>query len=387
MLDHLKILDFTTLLPGPYATMMFADFGAEVIHVESPDRHDLTRSMFTDDGEDSPVHLYLNRSKQSLALDLKQPESVEAIKRLVMSHDIIVEQFRPGVMERFGLGYEQLREINPAIIYCSITGYGQTGSYRQKPGHDNNFLALSGIASYTGTKPKGATLAGVQIADIAGGSLHSVIAILMAVVHRNRTGEGQWIDISMTDCSLALNAFAAPAYLEKDIELNYEGFLLNGGSFYDYYETKDGRHFSVGSLEPPFKKALCAAIGQPELYGLSMKDDQESIDHFKKRLQKAFATRTFTEWQEIFAAVDACVEPVLTIGEACRHPLFAERNMIVDVPAKKGGFKKQLASPIKSSVFSPVYHFTGAKLGQHTETILEKLAKQSEKNVNHSTYK
>ncbi|WP_042347554.1 CaiB/BaiF CoA transferase family protein [Bacillus massiliigorillae] len=375
MLSHLKILDFTTLLPGPYATMMFADFGAEVIRVESPTRADLTRSLFTEQGEDSPVHAYLNRSKQAIALDLKDEESLASVKKIVSTCDIIIEQFRPGVMDRLGLGYEDLKSIKPDLIYCSITGYGQTGSFRKKPGHDNNYLALSGIASYSGTKKDGAVLSGVQIADLAGGSLHSVIAILMAVIHRDRTGEGQWIDISMTDCSLALNAFAGPAYLDKGIEMDYESFLLNGGSFYGYYETKDGRFFSVGSLEPPFKKLLCEAINQPELFEMSMSDKEEDIKMFKESIQQAFLTKTFIEWQEVFSQFDACVEPVLTVGEACSHPLFAERGMIVEVPTEKGGFVHQLASPIKTNAYKPEYKFTGVKLGQHTNEILDNLDK------------
>lgn len=373
MLNHLKILDFTTLLPGPYATMMFADFGAEIIRVESPTRPDLTRNMFSEHEGDSPVHDYLNRSKKAIALDLKQQEAIESIKKLVATCDIIIEQFRPGVMDRLGLGYEDLKSIKPDLIYCSITGYGQTGSYRHKPGHDNNFLALAGISSYSGTKKDGAMLSGVQIADVAGGSLHSVIAILMAVIHRDRTGEGQWIDISMTDCSLALNAFAGPAYLNKGQEIEYESFILNGGSFYGYYETKDGRYFSVGSLEPAFKKQLCEAMNQPELFSISMSEKREDVEVFKRAVERAFLTKTFAEWQEIFAKFDACVEPVLSIGEACNHPLFAERNMIVDVPTEEGGYIQQLATPIKSSAYTPQYKFTGARLGQHTNEILEKL--------------
>ncbi len=371
-LSHLKVLDFSTLLPGPFATMMLADFGADVIHIESPSRPDLVRTLFSKNGEDSVVHTYLNRSKKSLALDLKQPESIEAIKKLVMEYDVVIEQFRPGVMERLGIGYEDLKAINPKVIYCSITGYGQTGPYKNRPGHDNNFVSLSGISSYTGTKANGPIPAGFQIADVAGGSLHSIIGILLAVMQREKINEGQWLDISMTDCAFSLNSFAGPAALMGNVTFGAEEFLLNGGGFYGYYETKDGKYFSVGSMEPPFRKLLCEAIGQPELITVSMSEREEDVRIFKEALQQAFLTKTFDEWQVIFNRVEACVEPVLTVKEASMHPQLVARNMVVDVPSDNGN-EKQIANPIKSTAFTAIYKHSGVKLGEHNREILEKL--------------
>lgn len=373
MLSHLKVLDFSTLLPGPYASMILADLGAEVLRIEAPAREDLTRSIPPLDENVSAVHKQLNRSKKSLALDLKQPESIEIVKELIMEYDVLLEQFRPGVMERLGLGYEELRKINPKLIYCSITGYGQTGAYRNRAGHDINYLALSGTMGYSGTKEHGPSLMGIQIADVAGGSLHSVIGILSAVIHRGRTGIGQHIDVSMTDCTFALNALFGAGYVAKGLEPEPESTLLNGGTFYDFYETKDGRYFSVGSLEPPFRKALCQAINRPELIPLSFSDEQRDIQAFKSIVKESFLTKTFTEWVEIFDKMDACVEPVLRFSEACEHPVLQERGMIVDVPNGNGKSLNQMAHPIKYSHYQPKYQHTGSQLGEHSTEILQKL--------------
>ncbi|MGE7767797.1 CaiB/BaiF CoA transferase family protein [Peribacillus sp. NPDC096540] len=359
LLTNLKVLDFSTLLPGPFATLMLADLGADVLKVERPAA-----------GDSWGVNQYLNRSKQSITLDLKQSESIEAVKNLVKEYDIVLEQFRPGVMERLGLGYETLRQINPKLIYCSITGFGQTGPYKDRPGHDINYISIAGLAGYSGTKKDGPAKNGTQIADLAGGSMHAVIGILSAVIYRDRTGEGQSIDISMTDCSFALNAISAPLNLQRGLELEPEKLMLNGGSFYDYYETKDGRYFSVGSLEPPFRKALCEAIRKPELYALSLSTDTESGSRFKTAVQRAFLEKNFDEWKEIFADSEACVEPVLTFTEATNHPQLKERGMIVEVPDGKGSIQKQIACPIKTSVFTPHYKHTGLKPGQSNEEVL-----------------
>ena len=360
LLSHLKVLDFSTLLPGPFATLMLADLGADVLRVERP----------SEEKANSVVNQYLNRSKKSVTLDLKKPESIEAVKKLVQEYDIVLEQFRPGVMERLGLGYEDLKEINPQLIYCSLTGFGQSGPYRSRPGHDINYLSIAGISGYSGTMEGGPAKNSTQIADLAGGSLHSVVGILAAFIHRERTGEGQHIDISMTDCSFSLNAISAPLNLAGDLELEPESLTLNGGTFYDFYETKDGRYFSVGSLEPPFRKALCEAIGKPELYPLSLKQDRESGQAFKEEVKQAFLEKSFEEWKVIFADSEACVEPVYTFSEAAEHPQLKARGMVVEVPDGQGGTQRQIACPIKSSSFNPEYRHAGVRPGQNNEEVL-----------------
>ena len=204
LLQGVKVLDFTYLLPGPFATMMLSDLGAEVLRVESPTRIDMARLAppFVDkECRVSCMHATLNRNKKSLALDLKKPECLEVIKRLIsdQGYDILVEQFRPGAMKRLGLSYDDLSAIHPGLIYCSITGYGQTGPLRDRAGHDINYLSLSGIMSYSGRKDSGPCIMGIQVADVGSGSNNAVIAILAAVIHRMKTGKGQYIDISMTD--------------------------------------------------------------------------------------------------------------------------------------------------------------------------------------------
>ncbi|MFJ8247639.1 CaiB/BaiF CoA transferase family protein [Peribacillus asahii] len=359
LLSNLKVLDFSTLLPGPFATLLLADLGADVIRVERPSGV-----------EAWAMDPYLNRSKQSITLDLKKQESIEAVKKLVEEYDIILEQFRPGVMERLGLGYETLKQINPRLIYCSITGFGQTGPYKDRPGHDINYVSMAGLSSYSGTKKEGPAKNGTQIADIAGGSMHAVAGILAAALYREQTGEGQYIDISMTDCSFTLNALSAPMYLNDGIDLEPEDMLLNGGTFYDFYETKDGRYVSVGSLEPVFRKRLCEGIGRPELFEMSMSEEPEQIREFKEIVREAFLTKTFTEWNDIFTEIEACVEPVLTFAEACEHPHMKARGMLVDVANVHGGNERQIACPIKFSSFTPNYKYVGLSPGASNEKIL-----------------
>ena len=234
ILTGLKILDFSTLLPGPFATMMLADMGADVVKIEAPNREDLVKYMGPMDGEVSAAFGHLNRSKRSLALDLKQKAAMEIVYKLVQEYDIVIEQFRPGTMEKLGIGYEKLKEINPRIIFCSVTGYGQTGPLKNRAGHDNNYLSLSGVSSYSFRKNQAPVPAGIQIADLAGGSMPAVIGILAAVYHREKTGEGQYIDLSITDVVFSLNAMYGSGFLVGGLEPEPESTLLNGGTVYEY---------------------------------------------------------------------------------------------------------------------------------------------------------
>ncbi|OLF52594.1 CaiB/BaiF CoA transferase family protein [Pseudomonas chlororaphis] len=372
-LASLKVLDFSTLLPGPFASLLLADMGAQVLRIESPTRMDLLRVLPPHDQGISASHAYLNRNKRSLALDLKQPEALEVVRQLVLEYDIVLEQFRPGVMERLGLGYETLKALNPKLIYVSITGYGQTGPYRDRAGHDINYLALAGLASYTGRQDSGPLPLGMQAADIAGGSLHGVIGLLAAVVARQHSGQGQHLDVSMTDCVFSLNAMAGAGYLACGVEPEAERQVLNGGSFYDYYRSRDGRWLSVGSLEPPFMQALCEALGRPELaaQGLSPKPEQQQA--LKQALQVEFEKHDFAELCELFAAVDACVEPVLGLAEAVAHPQLQARQLVGQVPRGDGTYQAQMACPLKFSQGLPEPRHIGAALGAHTDQVLAEL--------------
>lgn len=362
-LKGLKVIDFSTLLPGPFATLMLADLGAEVIHVESPTRVDLVRIMPPYANGQATAHSYLNRNKQSIALDLKDKINIELVKEKIKSFDILVEQFRPGVMQRLGLGYEELVKINPRLIYCSITGYGQTGQYKDRAGHDINYLALSGIAGHSGRQDSGPPPLGVQVADVAGGSLHAVIGILAAVIERQSSGLGQYIDISMTDCAVTLNNMAASATLAGGQAQMAEGSTLNGASFYDYYRTADDRYLSIGSLEPQFMLGLAQILELPILAEKGASFIQDDRNRVKAAIQEKVAQKTFAEWQEIFNNQDVCVEPVLLLDEALSSSLAQEREWVVNVPTVDGALEPQLANPIKFSRSAARYDFVGQQLG------------------------
>lgn len=325
-LAGLKILDFSTLLPGPYATMLLSDMGADVLRVESPSRPDLVREMTPQMGGQSAAFEYLNRGKQSLAINLKKSESVEIIQSLLAEYDIVVEQFRPGVMARLGLGYDQLVKINPQLIYCSITGYGQTGPYRDRAGHDINYLALSGISASSGRTEAGPLLAGVQIADVAAGSQPAVIAILAAVIQRSTTGAGQHIDIAMSDQCLALQPLLMPGVINGETTIHAQSHFLNGAGIYDYYVTSDKRYMAVGSLEPQFRRRLLEVLGHPEWIN-------EADDRLKHCLADIFIQQDQAFWSDRFATVDACVEPVLAMDEALVHPHNMARQVITENPS------------------------------------------------------
>lgn len=372
-LSSLKILDFSTLLPGPFASLLLADMGAEVLRVESPTRLDLVRVLPPHDGGVSASHAYLNRNKRSIALDLKQAEAVAVVKQLVEEYDIVLEQFRPGVMDKLGVGYAALKAINPRLIYVSITGYGQTGPYRDRAGHDINYLALAGIASYTGRRASGPLPLGVQLADIGGGSLHGALGLLAAVIQRQASGEGQHVDISMTDCAFSLHGMAGAGFLAAGVEPDMENQALNGGSFYDYYRTRDGRWFSVGSLEPQFMQQFCVAIGRPELAARGLSQRPEDQQALKREIEIEFEKRDAAQWREVFAGLDACVEPMLPLSEAVEHPQLKARELVVEVPRTGSAPQRQLACPIKFSAGLPAPRHIGAALGAHTDEVLSAL--------------
>jgi len=369
-LQGLKILDFTTLLPGPYATMILADLGANVLRVLSGSRPDATLFLPpTISGTDmSAAALYLGRSKRSITLNLKDQRACEIIRRLIVQYDIVIEQFRPGVMKKLGLDYSSLKEINPRLIYCSLTGYGQTGPMRDRAGHDINYLARSGIMSYSGRKDTGPTLMGAQIADCSCGAQNAVIAILAAVTHRQVSGCGQYLDVAMTDGAQALSAMFGAGFLADGKEPAREEEILNGGCLYDFYETLDCRHLSFGPLEAVFFNAFCDAIGRPDLMTAGIAPDDGG--RIKNELCSLFKTKTLEEWVNFAAGIDACIEPVLTMNEVADDPQTQARQMIVEVPLPDGKIVRQFANPIKFSQTPPQYRFAGVPAGTHNREIL-----------------
>ncbi len=369
-LAGLKVLDFSGLLPGPFGTRILADLGATVLRVEAPTRPDMVRVMppFDNNGL-SAAHGALNRNKSSIAIDLKTPEGIAIIKELVKEYDIVVEQFRPNVMSRLGVGYDELKAINPRLIYCAVTGYGQNGSYKNRAGHDLNYLAIAGILDYTGRQDAGPLPLPIQAADITGG-LYAVTGILAAVIHRQHTGEGQFVDVSLTDAAFSLQALTAPPALMANHQPKPETDTLNGGTFYDCYRTADNRYLSIAGLEPQFFMAFAQTINRPDLMSYAIRHDKEAVLMVKQAISEAIIAKTLAEWMAIFATVEACVEPVLSFAEACEHPQIQARNMVVDVPTPKGGTQRQIASPIVFSVTPSQYAMSGCDLGANTKEVL-----------------
>ena len=363
-LDGMKILDFTYLLPGPFGTMMLADLGADVIKVENSESPDIVRLLppFVDDV--GAVYAHLNRGKKSLSINLKHETAREIIRALVQEYDVVIEQFRPGAMARLGLGYEDLAGVNPSIIYCSLTGYGQTGSYADRAGHDINYMALSGVESISGRKETGPVLTGIQVADLASGSKNVAIGVMAAYINRIRTGKGDYIDVSITDGVFSMSVFATAGYLAGGRE-PVRGDLLSGGALYDFYVTSDGGYLSVGPIEQKFFAAFCDCIGCGDMAPTGIMNWNN-----KERVARAIAERPLAHWREVFRNCDACVEPVNSISEAVSNPPLSERDMVIQVMTASGGTVRQIGNPIK---FRSGHHYSansGVVLGYHNHDIL-----------------
>lgn len=375
-LSDLKILDFTTLLPGPYATLMLADMGAEVLKISSASKPDIVTDYppFIEGTNTSACQAWLGRNKKSMFLNLKTEAGKDVVRQLVKEYDIIIEQFRPGVMDKLGLGYDELKKVNPRLIYCSLTGYGQTGPLRNAAGHDINYMARSGMISHAGRKETGPSLMNFQVADIAAGSLNSVVGILAAVNYRRNTGKGQYIDISMMDGCVPFNSIDGASFLVSGEEPRVEAERLNGGCMYDFYQTKDKKYMSVGSLEPQFWQRFCMAIEREDLIEKTVWP--EEIESIKGEIKGIFKTKTQEQWIKRFSEFDACVEPVLSLKEALlSDEHIKERQMVVHVkmPLSPEKSVKQLATAIKMSECPCQYEYAGYPAGYHTAEIVKKL--------------
>jgi len=366
-LANVRILDFSYLIPGPYGTMLLSDMGADVIKVENSENPDIVRLLppFVDGM--SVVYAHLNRGKKSLSLNLKKPEAREIIYKLVREYDVVIEQFRPGTMDRLGLGYETLSGINPSLIYCSLSGYGQTGSFSGRAGHDINYMSLSGVESISGRQTTGPVLSGIQIADIASGSKNVVIGVLAACVNRLNTGRGDYIDVSITDGVFSMSLFTIAGHLAGFGEPHREDFL-SGGSLYDFYATADGQYLSVGPIETKFFKAFCETIGCPDMIETGIINW-----NMKERVAKIIAGEPLAYWREKFRDRDACVEPVYSVNEAVANPPLSQREMVVEVATMKGGTIRQIGNPIK---FKSGHYFAptcGVTAGHDNHEILSRL--------------
>ncbi len=375
-LDKITVLDLTRLLPGAVATMMLGDFGAQVVKIEEPVVGDPARhsraGIFKKDGRPGAYFLATNRNKRSITLNLKHPAGREIFLKLAAEADVVVEGFRPGVMDRLGIGYESLKAINPRLIYCSISGYGQDGPYRDKAGHDINYISTAGLLGVNGAKDGAPAIPGVQIADLAGGSLHAVVGILLALQARERTGEGQTVDISMTDCSLSLMYIPFAAYIANGTQPRRGAEGLSGRyACYQLYETKDGRYLSLGALEPKFWVNACGVLGREDLIASQFSDDhqQTAID----ALREIFRTRSAAEWLAAFEGVDTCITLVKDIAEMIADPQIQQRGLIAEIEYAPGETLPQIAPVIKLSATPGEMLTPPPQLGQHTRDVLVKL--------------
>ena len=370
-LTGLKLLDLSRLLPGPYCTLLLADLGMEVLKVEDPDQGDYMRLMGPIRKNDGAYFLTLNRNKKSMTLNLKVEEGKGIFYKLIETYDIVLEGFRPGVMDRLGIGYQELKKRNPGVILCSLSGYGQDGPYRDRSGHDINYIGLGGILELTGTIETGPILPGVQIADIGGGAMMAAVAILTAIVHRQKTGEGQHLDVAMHDGVLSWLSIHAGKYL-SDQQLPQRGAMHLSGRYacYQVYPTLDGRYMSLGALEPKFWKNFCEAVGRKELISKQFIEGEERIRMIQE-VRELFKTKTQKEWTEFFKEVDACCEPILTLDEVFQHPQVIHRKMVIEYEHPVEGKIRQVGNPIKSSLFPFENPIPSPQRGEHTIEVLK----------------
>ena len=374
-LSDIRVLDLTRLLPGGFCSLLLADLGADVVKVEDTGLGDYIRwaPPYYGDAEQealgtrSAPYLALNRGKRSIRLDLKQEAGRDALLRLVGEFDVVLESFRPGVLDRLGCGYEAMREANPRIVYCPITGYGQTGRHAQRAGHDLNYLALVGLLSLTG-EPGGRLIQSAgQIADIGGGALMAAIGVLAALRERDRSGEGQLVDVSMADGALSWLAMPAAAYL-CDGRVPQRGAEQLTGGFVCYlpYEAADG-WVTCGALESKFWRRFCEATGHPELID---KQFERPGSEAWRQIANVFRSRTRAEWRAFNDEHDAMIEPVLDLDQALASELVQEREMVVEVGQPEFGPIRLLGSPLKLSRTPADPTRPAPALGEHTEDVL-----------------
>jgi len=323
--------------------------GAEVIKIEDTGAGDYARSLGAIKTKMSPFFHLANRNKKSIALDLRADAGKAVFLKMAKDADIIVESFRPGVVDKLGVGYATIKAVNPRIVYCAISGYGQDGPWKDKAGHDLNYLSVAGIAEQIGSATSGPVQANFQIADLAGGTLSAAMGILAAVVDATRTGKGRFVDVSMTDCSFAHGIIQlASVNTFGDTVPRGHDMLTGGLPCYGIYETRDGGHMGVGSLEKKFWDMVCDTIERPDLKEKHTVFGEEA-DQVRAEVAAIFKSKTRDEWAKIFENVDCCVTPILSMKEALDHEQIQARNMVLTVEDPTDGPMKEAAFPIKFS--------------------------------------
>jgi crotonobetainyl-CoA:carnitine CoA-transferase CaiB-like acyl-CoA transferase len=370
-LDGITVLELARVAPGEFCTMLLADMGAEVLKIETPQ-----------DGEEDPrraAFAFVNRNKRSLALNLKAPEGQAVFRRLAARADVVVEGFRPGVTRRLGADYETVRALNPRVVYCSLSGFGQDGPYRDHPAHDMNYLSLAGVLGLIGEPDRKPAIPLNIIADYAGASLHGALGIALALFARERTGRGQHVDVSYLDTTVALLA-ATPnmRYFWSDGIAPRRGAGFLGGSYpyYAIYETKNGELLTIGCTEPWLWENFCRAIGRPDFARFARKPDQfvraanAEEEAARREIEAIIRTRTRDEWFDLLVAADVCVGKVYDVDEMARDPQIIHRQMIIEVEHPTHGKVKQFGIALKLSDTPGAVTRAAPHRGEHTDEVL-----------------
>jgi len=382
-LGDVKVLDLTRLLPGGFCSLLLADLGAEVLKVEDTGMGDYIRWAPPYYGSDeqqalgtrSSLYLSLNRGKRSVRLDLKQEQGREALLRLVAGYDVVLDGFRPGVLDKLGVGYERLRETNPRIVYCAITGYGQDGPYAQRAGHDMNYLGLVGLLGLTGAKGGPPVQSAGQIADLGGGALMAAFGVMAALRERERSGEGQAVDISMADGALSWLAMVAGRYFcDGEVPRRGEQQLAGGLVCYLPYEAADG-WVTCGALEPKFWAAFCNGVDRPDL--VEKQFDAPGSEAWEQ-VAEVFRSRTRDEWLAFNDEHDCCIEPVLDLDQALDSELVRTRGMVTAIEQPQLGTVRQLGNPLKLSRTPADPTRPAPAFGEHTDEVLAEVGYSAE---------
>ncbi len=372
-LGGLKVLDLTRLLPGAFCTQLFADYGADVLKIEQPGAGDYNRQFAPIAKEESGSFLLLNRNKRSLTLNLKAEEGRTIFRQLAREADVIVEGFRPGVMDRLNLGYDLLKAENPRLVYCAISGFGQDGPYALKTGHDLNYMGYAGAMPLFGNPTTGPIVPGLSIADVGGGSLMAAFGILTALASRGNTGKGQFVDISMTDGLVSWLCYHAADYLFGGIEpKGGVQHFIGGAPCYNVYRCSDGRDITLGIIEEQFWNSFCDVIDRPDYKAQQWPVGEEAARQFA-HLREVFAGKPSTYWVKTLAERDVPVSPVNSMEEAFKDPQLVHRKMLQHMEHPVEGRIPQLGFPIKFSDTPGSFRSPPPTLGQHNKEVLSSL--------------
>jgi alpha-methylacyl-CoA racemase len=377
VLDGIKVLELARVPPAEMPGMMLADMGADVLKIDTPGD-----TQEDPDWQRRSAFVYVNRNKRSMALNMKSPEGQAIFQKLAKNADVIVEGFRPGVMDRLGAGYEALRTNNPRLIYCSLSGFGQDGPYKNYPAHDMNYLSLAGVLTLIGEPDRKPVIPLNLVADYAGASMHGALGIMFALFARERTGKGQHVDVSYLDTTIALLA-ATPnmRYYFSDglAPKRGEGFLGGSYPYYAIYETRDGKLLTIGCTEPWLWENFCKAIGRPDFVRFARKHDQfvraANAEEIKAReeIEAVIRTKNRDEWYELLVKADVCVGKVYEPEEMVQDPQVQARDMIVEMKHPTLGTIKEFGIPIKLSGTPGSARTPAPYAGEHTEAVLREL--------------